>query len=133
MSHNRRYRHSYGNHSSLYEQLGGPNNYTGRIRVAGSGASWRGVAVDRAGPKWRDEPRPRRGNHPGQLFSKNKPNFQIVERFERETNAYPIVPVRRLKGIPSKALESVLADLVGGTPGRSLSQYLQIGKMAPRN
>ncbi len=77
----------------------------------------------------------------GQVVRKSEPNFRIVECFDMETNTCPIVPVCRLKGILSKALESflavlddcTLADLVGGSRGHSLSQYLQIGKMAPRN
>jgi Rrf2 family nitric oxide-sensitive transcriptional repressor len=77
----------------------------------------------------------------GQVVRKTEPNFRIVECFDMETNTCPIVPVCRLKGILSRALESflavlddcTLADLVGGSRGHSLSQYLQIGKMAPRN
>jgi Rrf2 family nitric oxide-sensitive transcriptional repressor len=77
----------------------------------------------------------------GQVVRKTEPNFRIVECFDMETNTCPIVPVCRLKGILLKALESflavlddcTLADLVGGSRGHSLSQYLQIGKMAPRN
>jgi Rrf2 family nitric oxide-sensitive transcriptional repressor len=77
----------------------------------------------------------------GQVVRKTEPNFRIVECFESDTNTCPIVPVCRLKGILSEALASflgvldncALADLVNGLPGQSLSQYLQIGKMAPPN
>jgi Rrf2 family nitric oxide-sensitive transcriptional repressor len=77
----------------------------------------------------------------GQVVRKTEPNFRIVECFEMETNTCPIVPVCRLKGILAQALESflavlddcTLADLVRGPHGQRLSQYLQIGKMAPPN
>ncbi len=77
----------------------------------------------------------------GQVVRKAEPNFRIVECFETETNTCPIVPVCRLKGILAKALVSflavlddcALADLAHGSQGPRLSQYLQIGKMAPPN
>jgi Rrf2 family transcriptional regulator, nitric oxide-sensitive transcriptional repressor len=77
----------------------------------------------------------------GQVVRKTEPNFRIVECFDMEMNTCPIVPVCRLKGILAKALESFLAvlddcalsDLIHGSRSQSLSQYLQIGKMAPRN
>jgi Rrf2 family nitric oxide-sensitive transcriptional repressor len=77
----------------------------------------------------------------GQVVRKSEPNFRMVECFDAETNTCPIVAVCRLKGILAKALESffavlddcALADLVRGSRGESLSQYLQIARTAPRN
>lgn len=74
----------------------------------------------------------------GQVVRKAEPNFRIVECFDLETNTCPIVPVCRLRGVLSSALEGFfavldgysLADLGRKQRGRSLSRYLQIEKAA---
>jgi Rrf2 family nitric oxide-sensitive transcriptional repressor len=71
----------------------------------------------------------------GDVVRRAEPSFRIVECFDAETNTCPIVPVCRLRGVLSKALESffavldeyTLADLTATSRGKSLSQYLQIG------
>ena len=75
----------------------------------------------------------------GQVVRKAEPGFRIVECFDLETNTCPIVPVCRLRGVLSKALDSFFAVLDGcslaelcGTPGRrKLAKYLQIERAAP--
>lgn len=70
----------------------------------------------------------------GQVVRKAEPSFQIVECFDLKTNTCPIVPVCKLRGILSKALESffsvldayTLADLISHSHGRRLVQYLHI-------
>jgi Rrf2 family nitric oxide-sensitive transcriptional repressor len=70
----------------------------------------------------------------GQVVRKAEPSFQIVECFDLKTNTCPIVPIFKLRGILSKALESffsaldayVLSDLVSHDHGRTLAQYLNI-------
>ena len=77
----------------------------------------------------------------GQVVRKTEPNFRIVECFDMETNTCPIVPVCRLKGVLARALESFLAvldgctlsDLVRTPRGQTLSQYLQIDRLASKN
>ena len=72
----------------------------------------------------------------GQVVRKAEPSFRIVECFDMETNTCPIAPVCALRGILGKALEGFFAVLdgysladLGKTPrGRSLAQYLRIGK-----
>jgi len=72
----------------------------------------------------------------GQVVRATESGFRIVECFDPETNSCPIVPVCRLRGVLSKALDSFfavldgcsLADLRGTPPGRSIAQYLQIEK-----
>jgi Rrf2 family nitric oxide-sensitive transcriptional repressor len=70
----------------------------------------------------------------GQVVRKAEPSFQIVECFDLKTNTCPIVPVCKLRGILSKALESffsildayTLTDLISHAQGRRLAQYLHI-------
>jgi Rrf2 family nitric oxide-sensitive transcriptional repressor len=72
----------------------------------------------------------------GQVVRATEASFRIVECFEPETNTCPIVPVCRLRGVLSRALDGffavldacTLADLVGPGAQRSLAKYLQIAK-----
>lgn len=75
----------------------------------------------------------------GHVVRKTEPNFRIVECFDMETNTCPIVPVCRLQGVLSNALEGFfsvldgynLADLSKTPRGRSLSKYLHIENTRP--
>jgi Rrf2 family transcriptional regulator, nitric oxide-sensitive transcriptional repressor len=70
----------------------------------------------------------------GEVVRKAEPNFRMVECFDLEANTCPIVPICRLRGILSSALESffkilddyTLADMVRIPPGKDLTSFLQI-------
>lgn len=70
----------------------------------------------------------------GQVVRKTEPSFRVVECFDLDTNTCPIVPVCRLRGVLSNALEGFFAVLdgytladVGRRPrGRSIVEFLQI-------
>lgn len=74
----------------------------------------------------------------GQVLRATEPGFRLVECFELETNTCPIVPVCRLRGVLSRALDGFfavldgcsLADLGGTPPGRTLAKYLHIESAA---
>jgi Rrf2 family transcriptional regulator, nitric oxide-sensitive transcriptional repressor len=70
----------------------------------------------------------------GQVVRNTEPGFRIVECFDLAANTCPIVPVCKLRGLLSHALESffevldayTLADMVRMPPGTRISNLLQI-------
>jgi Rrf2 family nitric oxide-sensitive transcriptional repressor len=70
----------------------------------------------------------------GEVVRKAEPSFHVVECFDRESNTCPIVPVCSLKKVLEDALNGffkvlegyTLADLASKSPGRRISDLLQI-------